>query len=279
MKNSKDFIKSPDNNKKITLNVEEVLSNENINKDCNIPKAEKSIARKRWDKLRIYTKGLTSFNKLNRNIQLFGTSEEVFDEKNAEKYLTNLKKIQGQKDLTEQTISNSSSLFECLCSKFLNLPVLLPEDIFIVFWNIIIGILMFYTAIIMPYNVCFIDIEIQFFVIFDTFVDFIFMTDLIINCNLAYYDNENEIVKDRKKIILNYLKSWFIIDSISSLPQCLIEARFLHNSDLLRITRISKMYRLFRVLRLFKVTKLFKQSAIIQKIQEFFNINFGKMSS
>jgi hypothetical protein len=243
-----------------------------------IKKDTKSLAQQRWDKLRTYTKGLTSFNKLNKNIQLFGTSEEVFDEKNAEKYLTKLKKIQGESDLNEQapgqTVPWKEKIIECIPS----VPVFCPDDTFIYFWNITISLLMFYTAIIMPYNICFLDTEPKFFTIFDTVLDFIFLTDLVINCNMAYFDNENDLVKDRKKIFLNYLKSWFFIDLISSFPQTLIENKFLQNTDLLRLTRFSKLYRLSRVLRLLKVTKAFKKATIIQKVQEFFNINFGKFS-
>ena len=135
---------------------------------------------------------------------------------------------------------------------------------------------MFYTAIIMPYNVCFFDQEIYFFNIFDTVVDFTFMIDLIITCNLSFYDAENEEITNRKKIFINYLKSWFFIDLISSLPLSLIENKMVSNSNMLRLTRISKMYRLFRILRIFKVSKVFKDASSLQKIQEFFKINFGK---
>lgn len=66
-------------------------------------------------------------------------------------------------------------------------------------WNLLLIILMFYTAIFMPYKIAFVEAEFgdAWFVI-DLIVDVFFATDIIVNCFSAYYDKEDFIVTDRK---------------------------------------------------------------------------------
>ena len=58
-------------------------------------------------------------------------------------------------------------------------------------WNIILMLLLLYTATIMPYKIAFIEVEPMsnwFFV--DIIIDALFFTDFVINCFSAYYDEE-----------------------------------------------------------------------------------------
>ena len=51
--------------------------------------------------------------------------------------------------------------------------------------------------------------------IYDYITDVLFGIDLILNFITAYYDEENNVVKDMKKIARNYLTGWFTIDVIA----------------------------------------------------------------
>lgn len=64
--------------------------------------------------------------------------------------------------------------------------------------------------------------EFWFFV--ENIVDFAFITDFLINCISAYYDEEGKLVTNNKKIILHYLKTWFVIDIIASFPFTLVQS-------------------------------------------------------
>ena len=44
------------------------------------------------------------------------------------------------------------------------------------------------------------------------------MLDIILNFNTAYEDNQGLIVVSHKKIIKNYLQTWFLTDFISNIP-------------------------------------------------------------
>ena len=49
-------------------------------------------------------------------------------------------------------------------------------------------------------------------------VDAIFILDFIMNWFTGYVDESNKVETDLKKIASHYLKSWFVIDCVSSIP-------------------------------------------------------------
>lgn len=64
-----------------------------------------------------------------------------------------------------------------------------------------------------------------------------------------------------KKIVREYLTSWFFLDLLATFPtQILLEGSESNNgvNKLARLARLPRLYRLFRVLRIFKIFKLFK---------------------
>jgi hypothetical protein len=53
--------------------------------------------------------------------------------------------------------------------------------------------------------------------IIDMFVDIMFIADILINFRTTYLHN-GEVVVDPRKIALNYMKSWFLIDTAAAIP-------------------------------------------------------------
>ena len=49
-------------------------------------------------------------------------------------------------------------------------------------------------------------------------VDAFFVMDIFVNFNTAVVVNELELITDRKKIAIHYIKSWFLIDLLSVIP-------------------------------------------------------------
>ena len=54
-------------------------------------------------------------------------------------------------------------------------------------------------------------------VIIDLIVDIMFLADILINFRTTYLHN-GEVVTDPQKIALNYVKGWFVIDSVAAIP-------------------------------------------------------------
>ncbi len=73
--------------------------------------------------------------------------------------------------------------------KIRNARLFNPESLFYKIWSTVIVTLLMYTAIIMPYKVSFISDPIYGWTIFDTVIDFLFLSDLVINLNTPYFDS------------------------------------------------------------------------------------------
>lgn len=59
-----------------------------------------------------------------------------------------------------------------------------------------------YAATVIPFRVAFVEVDSDEWIIFDYVVDAIFMFDILINFFSAYYDEEENIVTDRKVFFL-----------------------------------------------------------------------------
>ena len=53
-------------------------------------------------------------------------------------------------------------------------------------------------------------------------IDFLFLIDIILNFNMAYYDEDFAIIEDRCEIAKTYLMGWFVIDVLAIFPFDLI---------------------------------------------------------
>lgn len=103
--------------------------------------------------------------------------------------------------------------------------ILYPDDVFKQYWNMIICLALLYTASITPIRVVFVtdtSEELDDWDILDFIIDSIFGVDIFISFFSAYYDSEDELVVDSKKIMWTYLCGWFCFDFISIFPFSLI---------------------------------------------------------
>ena len=100
------------------------------------------------------------------------------------------------------------------------------------------------------------------FIIFNYFFDTIYVIDIILSFFKAYYDFDEKLIKDNKKIIGNYLCTWFLIDFIAGIPFYTIlhlyECSFRNNTN--------ELCYLFLYLKMIKLYKIFKNNQIYNKI-------------
>lgn len=73
-----------------------------------------------------------------------------------------------------------------------------------------------------PYRIALIEADSFPWVITNNSVDVMFLIDIIIIFNSAYYDEDFNLIQDRKLIAISYLKSWFPIDFFAIIPFDLI---------------------------------------------------------
>lgn len=132
-------------------------------------------------------------------------------------------------------------------------------------WNLLIGLLVIYSMVVLPFQWGFQDDTPQ-IIDTDITVNSIFLFDVIISFNTAYKDvSTTKLVHDRFLIFINYLKFWFWIDVISSLPWNSIAS--------LSQGYIVVLFRIFRLFRLLKLMKLLSSQQQMTFVASFTRAN------
>lgn len=271
-------------------------NSQNLNKNNITPSYDREKVLERWAKTRRILKGVIAFQKMSENIQLFGVSQEDFEDDN--RYLKTLRSMRSRfykdknedeqldKKETSYLSENSSSShksnisFSCIkCLKQIKIPVFTNSHMFIFIWNIIIGMLMVYVVFVTPYTLAFVDDDSGTTIEIERVINYIFIADMFINFNLAYRENSVEVTK-RTKIAYNYLTTWFFLDLVASFPFEYINiessnSNLSKSNKIIRIARISKIYKLTKVFKVFKISRFIKRIKALNSIQDYLNINYG----
>jgi hypothetical protein len=88
-----------------------------------------------------------------------------------------------------------------------------------IIWDVFIGFLLLIVCLFIPANLAFVDKEPLYITIIIGTLDCIFLVDMVF-CFFTTYQNEETMLEitDRKTIVFDYLKSWFLVDLASILP-------------------------------------------------------------
>ncbi|OMJ81193.1 hypothetical protein SteCoe_18369 [Stentor coeruleus] len=189
-----------------------------------------------WSKVRNVAKVIGKFNKLNKDIRMYGA-------------------VNGTEVICDEPIFKSKSI---------SLKILFfPDSKFKAFWNALMIFLTLYIATVLPYQLSFVVYN-ENWLYLDGIIDCFFLSDILITFNSAYADMTGKIITSRTTIVKKYIKSWFFIDFISSIP-----LEFLYTSSpessnkisynrFIRIIRVSRLYKMLRMLRILKTLQLFR---------------------
>lgn len=124
-----------------------------------------------------------------------------------------------------------------------------------IIWYLFICFLVCYSIIVIPLQLGYDVLNHGGWFVFDIFSDCCFMIDVILNF-FTSYSGEQGRIWDLKTISIHYLKKWFIVDFVSSIP-----------FELYAVNKYFKLLKLLKILRLFRLYKLYRQF----KIYRFFN--------
>ena len=145
-----------------------------------------------------------------------------------------------------------------------NHKMLPPESAFKKYWNMLIVLLVMYNTLFIVLVVCYnrFDAATGLYwydiasgqinvvpMIIDYLVDVVFIADIVLTFRTTFFDQENELVLDKKIIARNYMKFWFPIDVVATVPFELLG--FCFPPHVLRPE--------FKVIRLLRLTKVLKQ--------------------
>ncbi|XP_030048973.1 potassium/sodium hyperpolarization-activated cyclic nucleotide-gated channel 1 [Microcaecilia unicolor] len=144
-----------------------------------------------------------------------------------------------------------------------------PYSDFRFYWDLIMLIMMVGNLVIIPVGITFFTEQTSTpWIIFNVASDTVFLFDLIMNFRTGIVNEDSsEIILDPKVIKMNYLKSWFVVDLISSIPVDYIflivekgmDSEVYKTARALRIVRFTKILSLLRLLRLSRLIRYIHQ--------------------
>lgn len=106
-------------------------------------------------------------------------------------------------------------------------------------------------------------------------IDLIFLFDIFVIFNTAYYNQQYNLVHNRKTISTTYFKGFFFVDLVAIIPFELILSQGNIN-QLIRVTRINRLYKLAKLSQLLKFLKISKdKNKFMQIITKFLHISNG----
>ena len=126
---------------------------------------------------------------------------------------------------------------------------MLPDSKFRIYWNYLMLFCILYFAIKSPVLFAFRQVTGNGLLFVDAYVTLIFLADILMMFRTAFY-KEGELIVQPESIRLRYLKSWFLIDFLATLPLDMAALAsgypdFAISLSLLRLLRVLRVYRLF----------------------------------
>ena len=133
-------------------------------------------------------------------------------------------------------------------------------------WDSFVGSLILYSIIVVPVQIAFSTPMQGALRWWDLTVDFVFFLDIIICFRTGYFsDEEDAVITVPSKIYSNYMKTWFMIDLLSSIPFEFIINQSISQSHIgVSSIRLLKSIRLVRLLKLARLVKLSRYVSLIE---------------
>ena len=139
-----------------------------------------------------------------------------------------------------------------------------PNSRFKAFWEIFITFVLIFTCLVTPYRIALVDKDNSNWKVTNIVVDVLFFLDMIFTFCTAYQDENFQMLDDRKKIAIRYLRGWFLIDFLAIVPF----SYFTKTEDvnhMVRLSRFTRMYKLIKLTRLLRILKIVKEKNKIMK--------------
>lgn len=141
-------------------------------------------------------------------------------------------------------------------------------------------LLMMSNLVILPWGITFFeDQNTMPWITFNVLSDTLFLMDLVFNFRTGIAGEDSHIILDPKLIRMYYLRTWFLVDFISSIPVdyifLIVDLESRHESSdvyrtarALRIVRFTKILSLLRLLRLSRLIRYIHQWEEVKEGEE-----------
>ncbi|XP_021456928.2 potassium/sodium hyperpolarization-activated cyclic nucleotide-gated channel 2 isoform X1 [Oncorhynchus mykiss] len=158
-----------------------------------------------------------------------------------------------------------------------------PYSDFRFYWDFTMLMFMVGNLIIIPVGITFFKDETTApWIIFNVVSDTFFLMDLVLNFRTGIvFEDNTEIILDPRKIKRTYLKTWFLVDFVSSIP---VDYIFLIvekgiDSELYKTARALRILRFTKILSLLRLLRLSRLIRYIHQWEEIFHMTYDLASA
>ncbi|XP_016407122.1 potassium/sodium hyperpolarization-activated cyclic nucleotide-gated channel 2-like [Sinocyclocheilus rhinocerous] len=161
-----------------------------------------------------------------------------------------------------------------------------PYSDFRFYWDLVMLCLMMGNLVILPWGITFFEDQNTLpWITFNVASDTLFLADLVFNFRTGIMEADNtQIILDPQVISRRYLRGWFLVDFISSIPVDYIflvvdiEAR-LESAEVYRTARALRIVRFTKILSLLRLLRLSRLIRYIHQWEEIFHMTYDLASA
>ncbi|KAM6968287.1 uncharacterized protein FYW47_006982 [Aplochiton taeniatus] len=160
-----------------------------------------------------------------------------------------------------------------------------PYSDFRFYWDLLMLMLMMGNLIILPVGITFFkDENTPPWIIFNVVSDTLFLVDLVLNFRTGIIkEDSTEILLDPRAIRQRYLKSWFLVDFVSSIPVdyifLMVDLEAHLDSEVYRTARALRIVRFTKILSLLRLLRLSRLIRYIHQWEEIFHMTYDLASA
>ncbi|KAK3097787.1 hypothetical protein FSP39_013195 [Pinctada imbricata] len=149
--------------------------------------------------------------------------------------------------------------------------VIHPCSNFRFYWDLFMLVLLIANLIILPVAISFFNDDLStHWIVFNCISDTVFFLDILINFRTGVILNDfaDEIILDPKLIAKHYIKSWFFLDFISSIPMDYIILLWDSEADFYQMFQAGRALRMLRLAKLLSLLRLLRLSRLVRYVQQ-----------
>lgn len=156
--------------------------------------------------------------------------------------------------------SDYGSIFFEEPSNHCNRCMVNPKSYVRMSWDAAMSVLVMYICLALPFTIAWENLmssqtsdRIR---LADQIINYLFILDIFLNLRTGYFDRDNDLVMEGKRVLRHYLKTWFFLDVLSCFPFEEFENELGHVSDAgispTRALKVTKLFKLLRIVRMMR---------------------------